>query len=497
MGSGMRLKTRLALIAALSLSALALCYGLLLLLTLPARANAAAQRNLPALLSLLPGQVDSALPDAAAQQQALVALLQRIDGLRDVRVLLRAPDGTLLASAPAAQAPAPSWLAAPPPWLTAWLAARVAAPAAAARKNVFDGARLAAYFELLPATDDALAGLWPGFLRSVALAAALALAALLALLLLGLRALAPLVQIGAALRALAAGRPAAPLPACASPDLRAIAQSVHGIAQQRSAAQAGQQALLRKLLASQERTRRALAHDLHDELSPHLVALGPLLHGLQLQCRERPELRAFAASVDTLSRHQSHILGRLRAILMGLHPPELASLGLRGAIGQLATQSIERADGSAIRVVLHLGGSWSSFGAALDLNIYRLLQECLNNARRHGTGARVDVRLDARAQAQGRGRIAIEVVNACGAQHGGGGCGLGLAGMRERCMALGGSFEAGLTDSGDSGDTADAADAADAAAAGRQWRVRIHLPLPPVQSPKRHRPGRSVAHNQP
>src|SRR6218665_1193117 len=92
-------KNRLALVIVLFLSTFVGCYSLLLLLEVPERANVETDGALPWVISLLPGHVDTSLHGAAAQRQALATLVHGFDGIRHVRVVLRAPDGALLARA--------------------------------------------------------------------------------------------------------------------------------------------------------------------------------------------------------------------------------------------------------------------------------------------------------------------------------------------------------------------------------------------------------------
>src|SRR6218665_1769831 len=70
-----------------------------LLLEVPDRANVERDGALAWVISLLPGHVDTSLHGAAAQRQALATLVHGFDGIRHVRVVLRAPDGALLARA--------------------------------------------------------------------------------------------------------------------------------------------------------------------------------------------------------------------------------------------------------------------------------------------------------------------------------------------------------------------------------------------------------------
>ncbi|MGK5741673.1 sensor histidine kinase [Micromonospora sp. URMC 103] len=85
--------------------------------------------------------------------------------------------------------------------------------------------------------------------------------------------------------------------------------------------------------------------------------------------------------------------------------------------------------------------------APVGLAAYRIAQEGLANAARHAAGAAVRVTVRAAT-----GELAVRVVNdgagAPGPEGRGGGHGHGLTGMRERAVALGGTFTAGTTDDG-------------------------------------------------
>jgi two-component system, NarL family, sensor histidine kinase UhpB len=444
----MRLKNRLALAVVLFMSAFVACYSALLLKEVPERADAETAGALPWVLSLLPEQVGVEVRDDGVWLQQLANLVRGLDSIRHVKVALYLPGGELVAGTPSR-----------PKEVPAWLLAKLSRPKPGARKNVMDENRVVAYFEVSPAINDELAELWEDFVRSSLLVIGLSLAAMTLIVWSTFLALAPLDRIRDALRAVAAGRQEARLPAFRSPEMDEIATSFNRMADALAAAAAERQTLLRKLIDSDESTRRGVAHDLHDELSPYLVALQPLVRTLQLQCARRPELADLAVTVDTMIDHQSHILVKLRAILMGLHPPELDTWGLRGAIERMAAQPLRNARGDPIEVCLHAGGDWLGFGPTLDVSIYRLMQECLTNVGRHSGGSRVDMAFDPHARFAGRAVLEIEIRNDCsdGGNAPGVG-GLGIPGMRDRCIALGGSFES-------------------APAAGKAWRTRIRLPL--------------------
>ena len=81
---------------------------------------------------------------------------------------------------------------------------------------------------------------------------------------------------------------------------------------------------------------------------------------------------------------------------------------------------------------------------ATSLAAYRIVQESLTNVRRHASGAEADVSLRF-----GRSAVSLTVDNHGGAKaRPAGGGGVGIAGMRERVLALGGRISAGPHDAG-------------------------------------------------
>ncbi|MEF7613430.1 HAMP domain-containing protein [Aquincola sp. MAHUQ-54] len=448
----MRLKTRLALVVVLFMSAFVVCHSLLQLLGVAERADAENDGALPWVLTLLPDRSPPVARDEAEALERLVHLVRGIDGIRHVRIELHAADGRLLAQAP-------SRARAVPGWLYRWLAK----PQPPVRKEVQGpGGRAVAYFLVTPSTGDELAEIWEDFIRNTLLVMGLSLAAMALIVGSTFRALKPLDRIRDALQALGDGRRGARLPAFHNPEVDGIAQSFNRMAAALEAAQAQRQTLLRRLVDSDENTRRTVAHDLHDELSPYLVALQPLARTLDMQCATRPDLADIGGTARTLIAHQSRILATLRNILTGLHPPDLETLGLREALARMAAQAPAAGEGPPALVRLHADGDWQGFGPTLDVSIYRMVQECLTNARRHGRPGRIDITFDTDARLDdGRPALRITVAND-GVRPGTGTApaGLGSLGMRDRCIALGGSFQGGP-----------------AGASGGSWRVEICLPL--------------------
>jgi two-component system sensor histidine kinase UhpB len=130
---------------------------------------------------------------------------------------------------------------------------------------------------------------------------------------------------------------------------------------------------------------------------------------------------------ETVSRIQSHV----RDILKQLRPDGLAEIGLKTAIANLST-FWQRHHG---RIAIALEVTAEDFGAEADAAIYRLVQEGLTNAARHGGARHVVIRISAAPDAI---QVAVEDDGVGLSTMNSGG--LGLKGMRERLAALGGSL---------------------------------------------------------
>ncbi len=191
--------------------------------------------------------------------------------------------------------------------------------------------------------------------------------------------------------------------------------------------------------ALNEASLRRIAADLHD---------GPAqdLGFAQMRIRsmvDRPTPEAGApqvarADLDSVSSALDLAMADLRAICAGLQLPDLDALSAR-EVAARAVRDFERKTGVA--VALDVEGGTSEVPLPIRITLYRVLQEALANGYRHG-GA-VDQRarlrmtedeLEVEVRDGGRG---FDAATAGSRPQG------GLAGMRERVRALGGTFEVG------------------------------------------------------
>ncbi|MFG3225828.1 sensor histidine kinase [Kitasatospora sp. NPDC048194] len=196
---------------------------------------------------------------------------------------------------------------------------------------------------------------------------------------------------------------------------------------------------------AQERARRArleertrIAREMHDVVA-HRVSL-MVVHAGALERIALKDPEKAAQSAKLMGEVGRQALNELREILGVLRmdderPPEQDSLA---GLPRLVDQS--RAAGMA--VTLTVSGSRQEFTGEAEQTAYRVVQEGLTNAHKHAGGAQVSVLL-----AYAPNGVRVSVVNACpGGERGAAQLpsgGNGLLGMRERVIALGGTFSAG------------------------------------------------------
>jgi signal transduction histidine kinase len=179
--------------------------------------------------------------------------------------------------------------------------------------------------------------------------------------------------------------------------------------------------------------RNRIARELHDAVTQKLFSLR-LTADAAATLAAREPARA-ADQLETVRRLAAEVADELRAIVVGLRPVDLAGDGLDAALHKHAAL-LDRVHPAAVRFS---GGEVPRLTPAREEAAYRIAQEALHNALRHGTPSRVEVRLG-----KHDGSVLLEVHDdgrgfdpGAPARSGR----LGLASMRERARAVGGRLE--------------------------------------------------------
>ena len=185
-----------------------------------------------------------------------------------------------------------------------------------------------------------------------------------------------------------------------------------------------------RLVDVQEQERRMLARELHDEVGQALTAVKMDI-GIALRGRVDKRTRNALEEARDLSET---ILRSVRDMSQLLHPSALDDFGLPATLTAYLRNFSHR---TGIRAQLAEAMD-TRLASAIELCVYRIVQEALNNVAQHSGASACTISLNA---GDGALRLVVED-NGCGPAGGrfGYGRGLGLIGMRERAQTLGGTF---------------------------------------------------------
>jgi PAS domain S-box-containing protein len=191
--------------------------------------------------------------------------------------------------------------------------------------------------------------------------------------------------------------------------------------------------LERELLEIAHREQQRMGSDLHDGLSQDLTGIALMLRGVAGQLRkERSEARADVEEVIGLV---NSAIESTRVLASGLSPVNIERGGLVAALETLASRMHDR-HGVDVTVASRFDAHPALADAALN-HLYRIAQEAVINAIRHGNPKHVAIEL---APAAGRLRLRVDDDGRGFAAAAGAPAGLGLKIMRYRAQMLGGAL---------------------------------------------------------
>ena len=191
-----------------------------------------------------------------------------------------------------------------------------------------------------------------------------------------------------------------------------------------------EQRLLRDMLELHERERKLVAYEIHDGLAQQLTAALYKFQAVEVLRDSDPA--AARGIFDDGLRMLRQAMAETRRLLGGLRPPMLDEAGVVAALDYLIA-GVAQDDGPEIEFVRE--GDLDGLAPPLKSAVFRIVQECLNNARHHSRSKKIRVEL----RSQG-GRLVIKVQDwgtgfdpaAVEGEH------FGLRGINERARLLGG-----------------------------------------------------------
>ena len=207
---------------------------------------------------------------------------------------------------------------------------------------------------------------------------------------------------------------------------------VKDVTQQRMAERdaESERALLRKLLDLQERERQTVTHDIHDGIVQYVVGAQMEVEGCEITLD--PHDHATAQRLSLASSHLRDAVREGRRLISDLRPPIIDESGLVAAIDHLIC---EMSGNDGLRVEFEHHGVGRDLPPFLKSTLFRIVQEALNNVRRHSGAneafvqlvcAQEVIRLDVRDEGRGFDRSEVSPSR------------FGLRGIEQRARLFGG-----------------------------------------------------------
>ena len=184
--------------------------------------------------------------------------------------------------------------------------------------------------------------------------------------------------------------------------------------------------LAQKLISTQESTLSYVSRELHDEFGQILTAIGAMLTRTAKRSKD-PELNENLHEIRDVAQSA---LDKVRTLSQALHPVMLDESGLEQSLDWYLP-TVERQTG--VKISYEKSGEAFEVSRGAGVHIYRVVQEALNNVKRHSGAQRAWVRL----------RFLSDVLEVEIEDHGrglttsNGSRGIGLVGMRERARLIG------------------------------------------------------------
>lgn len=201
-----------------------------------------------------------------------------------------------------------------------------------------------------------------------------------------------------------------------------------------------------RLQTAREEERASIAREIHDELGQKMTRLKIGLSIVRDNLMKQGPQKRLSKDIDELERSLALVDGLMRdvrRIATELRPEELDELGLTDAMKRLVDQYTNQA---GLKCRFHMGKRVIALDRIRSSALFRIFQEAMTNVITHAGATEVNIRLS-----KYRGKVKLEVAdNGCGfdeivykEKKG-----LGILGMRERALSVGGLFSISKIKSG-------------------------------------------------
>lgn len=194
-------------------------------------------------------------------------------------------------------------------------------------------------------------------------------------------------------------------------------------------------ALATQVIRAQEDERKRIARELHDDTAQVLFA--QLLRLTAMKSSPNDDLRVTAGELEDMT---VEAIEGVRRLALELRPPSLDDLGLRESLGDLAERF-----GKQLGIPVHYQPrvGRDRLPAEIELVLYRVAQEAMTNVAKHSNASEASINLTRRGEI-----VTLTVTDngqgfdpAVASEQDDRGLGLGLFGMEERVVLVGGALQ--------------------------------------------------------
>lgn len=185
-----------------------------------------------------------------------------------------------------------------------------------------------------------------------------------------------------------------------------------------------------ELIRSQEEERKRIARELHDSIGQNLSVIKNKVFLLK---KEQSDSEKFNQSIDNINSFVGQTIQEVRSISYGLRPYQLDLFGLTHSVKSLVE---DVSSSNELKISLSIDSIDEILSKQNEINIYRIVQECLNNILKHAEAKSVNVGILRQEK-----NILINISDdGKGIQNDGKRVGFGLMGMQERIKVLKGNM---------------------------------------------------------
>ena len=160
--------------------------------------------------------------------------------------------------------------------------------------------------------------------------------------------------------------------------------------------------LQKQILEISEHEQRRIGQDLHDGLGQQLTAIELMCEALKSNSKAASDPQVFGKELDRLSQHIRSAIAQTRSLARGLVPFKVESGGLEMALTELARLS---AIPNRVQCFFRCNTS-APLTDSEATHMYRIAQEAVNNAIKHGVATRIEIDLTAH-----NGMLSLEIAD--------------------------------------------------------------------------------------